>query len=157
MNVARATGIALLAIAGGGCVETSVTRTSADTAIVRASAAPICQSAGAARVAERQAALETLKAGYDRYMIVGATADSNIRTFQGAGTYHTTGRVSGGYLSATTTYSPGPTFVSGEHNAAFAIRMFRDGEPGAARALSAREVLGPKWQEELKRGQLTTC
>jgi hypothetical protein len=35
--------------------------------------------------------------------------------------------------------------------------MFRDGDPGANQALSARDTLGPKWPEIIKGGSLTTC
>ena len=73
------------------------------------------------------------------------------------GTYQTSGWISGNHISATTTYSPGPTIVAGSHDTAFAVRMFKDGEPGAQRAISARSVLGPNWAKEMKRGALTTC
>jgi hypothetical protein len=140
-----------------GCAGTNVIRTSNDTAIVQASAAPACGGIGAARVAQKQAAIETIKAGYDRYIIVDAASASNITTTQMPGTYNTTGVVRGGWVSAQTTYTPGPVITSGSHDAAFAIRMFRDGDPGANQALSARDTLGPKWPEIIKGGSLTTC
>lgn len=140
-----------------GCAGTSTIRTSQDTAIVKASAAPACGSTGAARVAQRQAAIETIKAGYDRYVIVDAASSSNVQVSQMPGTYRTTGVVSGGFVSATTTYQPGATIVTGGHDSAFAIKMFKDDDPNAAIALSAREVLGPKWPELIKGGSVTTC
>lgn len=72
------------------------------------------------------------------------------------GTYNTTGFVSGGYLNTTTTYQPGMPIISGSHDQSFAIRMFKDGEPGAANALSARTALGPEWEKEVKK-QIVTC
>lgn len=149
--------IAVVALAVSGCVQTGATRTSADTAIVRASAAPICGSAGSAKVAEKQAAIETLKAGYDRYIIVDAAAANNVRAVQMPGSYHTSGTIYGNSLSATTTYRPGPTVVAGRHDTSFAVRMFKEGDAGASRALSARETLGPDWAQQLKRGSRTTC
>ncbi len=33
--------------------------------------------------------------------------------------------------------------------------MFKDGRPGSSQALSAREMLGPKWEEIVKKGVMT--
>lgn len=140
-----------------GCAGTNTIRTSQDTAIIQASAAPACGSIGAARVAQRQAAIETIKAGYDRYIIVDAAGSSNVQVSQLPGTYRTTGTIGGGFVNATTVYQPGPTIVSGGHDQAFAIKMFKEGDPYASQAISARETLGPKWPELIKSGSLTTC
>jgi hypothetical protein len=140
-----------------GCAGTNTIRTSQDTAIVQASAAPICGGIGSAKVAQKQAAIETLKAGYDRYVILGAASTNNVRATQLPGSYRTTGTLQGGALNATTVYQPGPTMVSGTHDQSFAIRMFRDGEPGSGQALSAREMLGPEWPELVKAGAVRTC
>lgn len=144
-------------IALAACAGTNTIRTSSDTAIVQASAAPICRGAGAAKVAQKQAAIETIKAGYDRYIIVDAASANNVQVAQTPGSYHTTGTVYGGYVSATTTYQPGMPIVYGTHDQAFAIKMFRDRDPGSGRAISARETLGPKWQELVKAGSIRTC
>lgn len=140
-----------------GCAGTNAVRTSHDTVIIQASAAPVCGSIGAARVAQRQAAIETLRAGFDRYIIVGGASASNVTATQMPGTYNTTGTYGGGWMSAQTTYTPGPVIYSGSHDQSFAVKMFKEGDPYASRAISARETLGPKWAEEIKRGSLTTC
>jgi hypothetical protein len=139
-----------------GCAAASTIQTSQNTAIVQSSAAPACGGMGAARVAQKQAAIATIKAGYDRYMIVDAASANNVRVYQTPGTYNTTGFVSGGYLNTTTTYQPGMPVVAGSHDQSFAIRMFKDGEPGASNALSAREALGPEWQKQVSK-QIVTC
>lgn len=111
------------------------------------------------KVAEKQAAIETIKAGYDRYIIMGGQGANNVRTTQMPGTYQTTGTATmyGNYGSynATTTYSPGPVITSGSHDQTLVVRMFRDGEQGASNAISARSVLGPKWQDVVKNGVFT--
>lgn len=139
-----------------GCTSSSAVRTSQNTAIIKTSAEPLCGSQGAARVAEKQAAIETLKAGYDRYIITGAASSDNVSVTQMPGHYNTYGTANmyGNYgtYSATTTYQPGPTIVSGSYDQSFAIRMFKDGEPGANQALSAKDTLGPKWPEIVKNG-----
>lgn len=145
------------AIGLAACAGTSTIRTSSDTAIVQASAAPICRGTGAAKVAQKQAAIETIKAGYDRYMIVDAASANNVQVTETAGSYRTTGTINGSYVNATTTYQPGMPIIHGTHDQAFAIKMFRDSDPGSGRAISARETLGPKWPELVKAGTIRTC
>lgn len=138
------------------CAASNTIRTSADTAIIQSSAAPVCGGIGAAKVAQKQAAVETVKAGFDRYVIVDAASANNVRATALPGSYHTIGTLGGGFYNATTTYRPGPTIIYGSHDQAFAIKMFRNGDPGADRAVSAREMLGPKWPEIVKNG-VHTC
>lgn len=157
LNSARVTVLAATCAALSACAGSTAIRTSANTAIIQTSAAPVCGGFGAAKVAQQQAAIETLKAGYDRYIIVDTASANNVRATQLPGQYHTTGMVSGGFYSGTTTYTPGPTMVYGTHDQAFAIRMFRDGEAGSQQAVSARQALGDKWQEKVKAGAIRTC
>lgn len=121
----------------------------------------MCGGAGAANVAQKQVAIETLKAGFDRYVIVAAAASNDVRVTQMPGSYQTSGMATVHGNMATyhgnTRYVPGPTIVSGGHNQTFAIRMFRNGDSGAANAVSARDTLGPKWQEMVKAGTIRTC
>lgn len=159
MNCPPALRLTLLvpAIGLAACTSSSTVRTSADTAIVQTSAAPICQGAGAARAAQKQAAIETIKAGYDRYVIIDAASANNVRVTQGPGSYHTTGVVNNGWFNGTTTYRPGPTMVSGHHEQAFAIKMLRETDPQAVYAISARETLGDNWEQLVKAGNIGTC
>lgn len=143
-------------LALAGCTNSSAVRTSQNTAIIQTSAEPMCGSTGAARVAAKQAAIETIKAGYDRYIITGAASDSSVGVTQLPGQYHTygTANVYGNYgtFNATSVYHPGPTIVTGSYDQSFAIRMFKDGEAGASQAISAREALGPEWEKIVKDG-----
>lgn len=157
----RIIGIALPCILLGACASSSTIRTSADTAIVQTSAAPACGGIGAAKVAQKQAAIETLKAGYDRYIIGGANSANNVHVAQLPGQYNTYGTATayGGMATyqGTTTYTPGPTMVYGSHEQGLAIKMLKDGDPGARQGISARETLGPKWRELVKAGTVRTC
>ncbi|MGB3900117.1 MAG: hypothetical protein WA973_16390 [Mesorhizobium sp.] len=148
--------LALSMAALAACTSSNAVRTSANTAIIRTSAAPVCGGTGTARVAEQQAAIETIKAGYDRYIIMDMASANNVQVVQGPGSYKTTGTLSGGVYNGTTTYQPGMPMIYGRHEQAFAIRMFRNGEPGSAQAIPARDILGPKWQEKVKAG-VNTC
>ncbi len=107
-------------------------------------------------MAEKQAAVETLRAGYDRYIIVGAASANNVVETQMPGTYQTTATVYGNTVSARTTYMPGGSVVSGSHDQSFAIKMFREGDAGFDRAIPARDVLGPEWAKTVKEG-VHTC
>ncbi|RUV07434.1 hypothetical protein EOA79_04515 [Mesorhizobium sp. M1A.F.Ca.IN.020.03.2.1] len=140
-----------------GCAGTSVVQTSGNTAIVTARAAPVCGGVGAERVAVREAAIETIKAGFDKYIIYDAAAQNTVTATQMPGTYTTMGTVNGGMLNATTTYQPGPTIYSGNHSQAFAIKMFKASDPAGANAVDARTTLGPEWPKLIKQGSLTTC
>lgn len=75
----KSVGIAALAIAAllTGCASGSVIRASTDTIIVQASAAPACGLQGAGQYATKVAALETIRAGYDKYIISVGTAQQN--------------------------------------------------------------------------------
>ncbi|WP_044548395.1 hypothetical protein [Mesorhizobium japonicum] len=143
------------------CAASSAIRTSASTEIVQTSAAPVCGGIGAARVAQKQAAIDTLKAGYDRYIIYDAAASNDVRVTQMPGSYQTIGTASVNAnmatLNANTQYIPGPTIVSGGHHQSLGVKMFKEGEPGAAQAVSARDTLGPDWQKLLKEGTVRTC
>lgn len=61
-----------------------------------------------------------------------------------------------GSYNAATAYTPGPTIVSGGYDQSIGVRMFKDGEAGSDMAVSARETLGPKWPELVKKG-VNTC
>lgn len=156
----RFIGLALSCGLLSACAASSVIKTSADTAIIQTSAAPVCGGIGAARVAQEQAAIETLKAGYDRYIIYDAATSNDVRVTQMPGSYQTTGSASVygnmATFNANTRYTPGPTIVSGRHRQTLGVKMFKDGQPGAANAVSARNTLGPDWQKIMKAG-VHTC
>lgn len=148
--------VAALAITLTSCVQSSTMRVSENEAVIQTSAAPVCGGRGAMMAAQKQAAIETIKAGYDRYIITAASSANNVRATQMPGSYQTYGTVNsyGGYgtVNATTTYTPGPVIYAGTHDQAVGVRMFREEEPGAQQALSARETLGPKWATIVKDG-----
>jgi hypothetical protein len=146
----------VLVLALAGCARGEAVRTSANTMVIQTGAAPVCGGPGALRVAQQLAAIETIRAGYDRYIITGGQAQNNVTVSQMPGSYSTTGTYGYGSYQGTTTYQPGPTVVSGSHDQGLAIVMFREGEPGAQQAVSARSALGADWQEKVKSG-VRTC
>jgi hypothetical protein len=148
--------LALIPLALVGCAGGEAIRTSANTMIVQAGAAPACGPGGALRVAQKVAAIETIRAGFDRFIITGTQAESNIAVVQGPGTANTTISGSRGFYQAQTTFTPGPTYTLGSHDRGLAIVMFRNSDPGASNAVDARETLGKDWAELVKTG-VRTC
>lgn len=148
------------------CASSSVMDVASDTIVINTAAAPACGQRGAQDVAVKRAAYETLRRGYDKYVILGAQAQNNVGvvgyTPRVANTYSTgtlntygnTGTYSG---SSNTYYSGGQPIIAGSHDQQLAVRMFRTGDPGAERAVDARQVLGPEWQTVLSKGPGSTC
>lgn len=152
--------MALLFAGLAACAGAQATRTSANTMLIDAGAAPACGPGGAARVAALSAAVETIRAGYDRYIIGASQAQNNVRVTQLPGQIQTTGTMTYGRGFGTwnsqTAYIPGPTIVSGSHDRSLAVMMFRPGDPGYEQAIDARQTLGPEWRDRVRDG-IRTC
>jgi hypothetical protein len=133
-----------VALALGGCASASTVPLSQDTFRITARAAPACGAAGAERVAVRQAAVEVIKRGFDRYIILGEQQQSSVVGVTPITVQRT------GYGG--TVYGGNPIIAHGE---GMVVRTFRDNDPAAANALSARATLGPKWEEIAAKPTLT--
>lgn len=135
-------GLCVAALAG--CASSSMMRLNADTAEINVNAAPVCGSAGAQRVAYEDAAIETLRAGYDGF-IIGGTDEAN--PFGGV-LFNQTYGASNSFGSATMLF---------RHDQKLLIKMFHRGDPGYSRTVDARSVLGPKWEQKVHSGPPSTC
>jgi hypothetical protein len=142
------------------CARTETIRTSNNTMLLQTSAAPACGATGAARVASKMAAVETLRAGFDKYIIMAGGSQNNVSLVQTPGTVYTTGNLTygGGYgtYSGRSTYIPGATIPVGTHDQSLQVVMFKANDPQARNAISARETLGTEWQDAVKNG-INTC
>ena len=76
--MSRTTIITLVALLLIGCARSGVMPLAQDTVQISTSAARVCGSQGAQKVAFQRAAVETIRRGYDRFVIVGGEAQSNI-------------------------------------------------------------------------------
>jgi hypothetical protein len=138
----------------------------ADTIQVTVSAAPACGASGAQGVAVRRAAVETIRHGFDRFIILGGSTQNNVHmaimpptqaTTTGSGTittnpYSNTATYQG---NAHTTYSGGGPIFFGSHDQTLVVKMFKDTDPLGANAVSARATLGEKWQQEVASNDVT--
>src|SRR5262249_16409104 len=61
------------------CARGEAVRVSANTLYIRTSAAPVCRGAGTLRVSQEVAAIETIRAGFDRYTITSGGLVSGAR------------------------------------------------------------------------------
>jgi hypothetical protein len=68
----------LLGVQLSACASSSVIPLAQDTFQITAAAAPVCGVTGAQRIAAQQAAVETIRRGYDRYIIVGGQYQNNV-------------------------------------------------------------------------------
>jgi len=101
------------------------------------------------------AAAETIRRGYDKFIIVGAESQNNVRVVGTTPIYADTdvsGTVMGPTFSANakTRVHGGQPIVGGRHDQDFAIKMFRSSDPGSENALDARTELGPDWEKKVK-------
>lgn len=136
----------------------------ADAFQVTADAAPICGQVGAHAVAAKQAAAETIRRGYDEFVVLGGGYPNDVRvagyTPVVANTSgYTTGSIYGNTYSAhttgQTTVSGGAPIVGGSHNQAIVVKMFKHDEPAGANAIDARSSLGADWQKTVESGTVT--
>jgi hypothetical protein len=154
------------AIALSACAKSATMPLSVDTFQLTTSAAPVCGRTGAQNVAVRRAAIETINRGYDKFLILGAAAQNNVRVVGHTPVQaHTVGTATAtGYGnlvtaqgSSTTTYTGGYPIVAGTHDQGLIVKMFKEGDPAGARAIGARATLGPSWKEAVKENAATTC
>lgn len=150
--------IATTSIYLAGCAGASVMQLNANTIQVSVEAAPVCGATGAQNVAYKRAAVETIRHGFDNFVILNGQAQNNVGVAMmpptQANTYGS-GTLTGGpgmvnYSGqSTTTYSGGGPMFYGSHDQSLVVRMFKDGDPAGQNSISARMALGEKWQEEV--------
>ena len=149
-----------------GCARSSVMPISTDEIQVSTSAAPVCGSTGAQDVAVRRAAIETINRGYDKFLITGGEKANNVRVVgttpvtaytTGTATAHGYGNTATAYGNSTTQYYGGDPIIGGTHDQGLRVKMFKQDDPLAAKAISARGFLGPEWQKHVQESTRTTC
>lgn len=172
--------LVLLALPIVGCARSTAMPLAQDTVQITSTAALACGKSGAQKVAFQRAAAETIRRGYDRFVIVGGEAQSDIRVVgytpttantTASATAYTTGSATAtaygrnvniygnsttnAYGNARTTISGGQPIYGGSHGQGLLVKMFRDGDPAGANALDARQTLGPDWQEAVNKNKWT--
>lgn len=150
--------IATLSLAA--CVRTSSVPLAQNMVQVTASAPPACGMSSARDVSIRLAAIETIKNGFDAFVILDAQAADNVRAIgRTPVTSYNTGSayVMGNnvYGNSTTTYSGGLPIMGGRRDVSLVVQMFKPGDPGIDNAISAKTFLGPDWAEQVASDNFT--
>jgi hypothetical protein len=127
-------GLVMLVACIGGCAEQSAMRIANDTVRINVSTAPIYGALEPERRAMLLAAEETVKNGFDKFIIVDGRSQYNRNVIAN----------NPGYISATpgqlTAVGPSQTAMP-RFESAIIIKMFKANDPAAANAVDAREVL----------------
>lgn len=148
------------------CAHPSVMDLDATTIQVSANTGLICGAEGAQRVTTKLAAIETIKHGFDSYVILGSQAGTTqqyagmtplVANSNGTGTATIFGNTGTFQGQSTTTYTGGTPIIVNRHQQALQVKMFRTGDPQAANALIARRMLGPDWSKLVAKGSVATC
>lgn len=154
-----AAGLALLSLLSA-CATSSVTPVSKSQFLLSTSAAPACGMTGASRVAGQMAAVETVRRGYPRFVILGAASQNNVDVIQRAPTYATTTGTFNSYGNMTygntmTQFGGGGPMIVGSNDTQLRVLMLKPGDQGYGDGLDAKALLGPDWAKKVKNGVLT--
>ncbi|SFL23397.1 hypothetical protein SAMN04488518_1256 [Pseudovibrio ascidiaceicola] len=139
------------------CASASVIPLDKSTIQITARAAPACGGQGAEKVALNQAAVETLKRGYNKFIILNTSASNNVKVAGYTPVYSTTtanASIYGNnlYGTANTSYYGGNPIYAGSHNQGLIVKMFKKN----SNAIDARKMLGPDWEKSLQK-QTINC
>ncbi|WP_424938978.1 hypothetical protein [Aliiroseovarius sp. S253] len=145
---------ALTVAASAGCKSTNDLQSQF---VLRTSAAAGCGPVAAARVEVELAAVETLRRGHDRFVILGASSSDSTRAtvlnrtdadaYDSANVYGNTAN------GATVAYFGNQkVLLTGAHEANLYVRMLKPRDPGYETAIRAKDVLGENWKEIAARG-----
>lgn len=146
------------------CGRTTVMPLAKDVYRVSASVAPACGPQGAERMAFQRAAVETIRGGFDKFIIVSGTSETNVGVLGYTPTIaQTSGLASANSVGnstfvsghTTTTFSGGHPIVGGTHDEGLVVKMFSALDPAGANALDARAVLGPEWMQTVAENKMT--
>ena len=144
--------VLLVAVLGvmTGCARTSTVPLDADTVEITVRVGTICDAGDADRLARRQAAVETVRRGFEDYVVIDSVGGDHV-----AGEASTAARAN--LYGADT----GPLFSEDApllaHHRVLTVRMFRAGEGDSAASVSARAVLGSDWEMLVTRSAPATC
>jgi hypothetical protein len=139
------------------CASTAITPISKNQVLVSTSAEADCGKSGAVKVANQMAAVATLRAGYERYVITAGGTQNNTQTLTSGPVYSNTyssASVYGNsvYGTSTTYYGGQFTYQTGSHDAEFAVTMLKPGDRGFNRGIDAKTTLGKDWEKKVRDG-----
>lgn len=135
-----------------GCAQSSSMPLAADMVAITASTAPICGAAGVQEIAARRAAVETINKGFDRFIIVDGAYQAQPKL---VGYDPMRVNTTYNYWGSTSTVTGGEPIIMNDHNHRLVVKMFKEGDPAGANAISAREHLGSDWHKIVQQKTMT--
>ena len=151
-SIRRGLRVLLVALLGvtTGCARTSTAPLDADTVEIAVRVGTICDGRDADRLARRQAAVETIKRGFEDYMVIDSVGGDHLADAVPA-------------TARTTLYGNRTRALFSEdapllaHHRILTVRMLRAGQGDSTAAVSARAVLGDDWEALVTKGAPTIC
>ena len=140
----------VLPVVLAGCTRTSTAPAGENTIEITVHVPAICDGSDAERLAFRHAAVETIRRGFDDYLVIGTV-----------GGEHALG--AGPATARTMLYDGGEKTLFSEdapllaHHRLLVVRMFRAGEDDGTATVSARAMLGDEWEAIAAQGAPATC
>ena len=152
VSIRRAVAVLLVGLPGvmAGCARTNTATLDGDTIEVTVRVGTVCDAADAERLARRQAAVETLRRGFEDYVVVDSFGGDHV-----ADEAPDTAR--------TTLYGTGTRALFSQdapllaHHRVLTVRMFPAGQGDSAASVSARALLGDDWEALVAKGAPATC
>ena len=133
-----------------GCAQMSTVSLDGDTIEIAVRVGTICDGRDAERLARRQAAVETIRRGFDDYVVVTSVGGEHV-TDEARTTARTTLLGSG---SRTLFSEDAPRLA---HHRVLTVRMLQAGQGDSETSVSARALLGNDWEAVVAKGVPTTC
>ena len=133
-----------------GCARTSTVPVGEETVEITVHVGTICDGRDAERLARRHAAVETIRRGFDDYVVIGSVGGDHT-----AGEEPATARTILSGSSGRTLFSEDAPLLA--HHRVLTVRMLQAGEGDSAATVSARAVLGDEWEAVAAKGAPNTC
>ena len=151
-SIRRGLRVLLVALLGvtTGCARTSTAPLDADTVEIAVRVGTICDARDADRLARRQAAVETIKRGFEDYIVIDSIGGDHL-----ADVAHETARTNLYANRTRALFSEDAPLLA--HHRVLTVRMLRAGQGDSTAAVSARAVLGDDWEAQVTKGAPTTC
>jgi len=148
----RVLGVLLVALSGvtTGCARTSAVLVDADTIQVAVRVATICDATDADRLARRHAAAETIRRGFQDFVVVDSVGGDHA-----AEHVPETARTNLFGAGAAPLFSEDAPLLA--HHRVLTVRMFHAGQGESEATVSARAVLGDDWEARVTKGAPAIC
>ena len=141
--------VAMLGVATG-CARTSTAPVDVDTIEIAVRVATICDGRDADRLARRQAAVETIRRGFEDYIVIDSVGGDHVTD-----TAPATARTNLYGNRTGTLFSEDAPLLA--HHRVLTVRMFHAGQGDSTATVSARAFLGDDWEALAAKGAPTTC